>query len=271
MRAPEGTLVNCSLPAATFQRMVVCHSLVDIILGALASAIPKKMMGDSCGCIYNDATGINLETHPRGGDVDHRQKWSDGPSQGGLGARATKDGVNAMACHVTNVANPPVEVTEIEAPVLILERALRPNSGGPGRYRGGLGQIYRWRSLGRDVRFSWTSQKTKIPPQGLLKGKPGQGSRWLTTLASGESCELERAIGVSELGYGDTVTCLMAGGGGYGDPFLRDPERVRQDVMDGLVTLESARDDYGVVIQDMETFSIDWAATRAVRNRRKTE
>ncbi len=271
MRAPEGSLVNCSLPAATFQRMVVCHSLVDLILGALAPAIPERVMADSCGCIYNDATGINLESHPRGGDVDHRQKWSDGPSQGGLGARGTKDGVNAMACHVTNVANPPVEVTEIEAPVLILERALRPNSGGPGRYRGGLGQIYRWRSLGRDVRFSWTSQKTKIPPQGLLKGEPGQVGRWLTTLASGESRELDRAIGVSELSYGDTVTCFMSGGGGYGDPFLRDPERVRQDVIEGLVDLESARDDYGVVIRDRETFNIDWAATQAIRNRPKTK
>jgi N-methylhydantoinase B len=171
-------------------------------------------MADSCGNIYNDATGINLETHGRGGDTDHRQKWSDGPSQGGLGARATKDGVSAMACHVTNVANPPVEVTEIEAPVLVLERRLRPDSGGPGRYRGGLGQVYSWRALARDVRFSWTSQKTRIPPQGLLKGKPGQCGRWVVTLANGEPRVLEQAIGVSKLGYGDAVTCEMAGGGG---------------------------------------------------------
>jgi N-methylhydantoinase B len=63
----------------------------------------------------------------------------------------------------------------------------------------------------------------------------------------------------------------MAGGGGYGDPFLRDPERVRQDVIEGLVDLESARDDYGVVIRDRETFNIDWAATQAIRNRPKTK
>lgn len=269
MQAPEGSLVNCSLPAATFQRMVVCHSLVDLIMGALAPAIPERVMADSCGCIYNDATGINLETHPRGGDVDHRQKWSDGPSQGGLGARATKDGVSAMACHVTNVANPPVEVTEIEAPVLILERSLRPDSGGPGQHRGGLGQIYRWKSLARDVRFSWTSQKMKTPPQGLLHGKPGQAGRWLVTQAGRKTRELERAIGVCELGPDDIVTCFMAGGGGYGDPWVRDPERVREDVIDGLVTLESAREDYGVVLQEMEPFSIDWPATQILRNRFK--
>ncbi|MCB0010211.1 MAG: hydantoinase B/oxoprolinase family protein, partial [Anaerolineales bacterium] len=72
LHAPEGSLVNCRLPAATFQRMVVCHSLVDLLLGALAPALPHKVIGDSCGNIYNDATGINLETHGRGGDTDHR-------------------------------------------------------------------------------------------------------------------------------------------------------------------------------------------------------
>ncbi len=252
IHAPEGSLVNCRLPAATFQRMVVCHSLVDLIMGALAPAIPERVMADSCGCIYNDATGINLKTHGRGGDVDHRQKWSDGPSQGGLGARADKDGISAMACHVTNVANPPVEVTEIEAPVLVLERSLRPDSGGPGQYRGGHGQIYAWRSLAHDVRFSWTSQKTEIPPQGLFGGKPGKRGRWIVRRASGEEYTLDEAIGSIELEYGDTVICLMAGGGGYGDPLLRERELVREDVANGLVSVESARDDYGVGIVELE-------------------
>jgi N-methylhydantoinase B len=254
IRAPEGSLVNCRLPAATFQRMVVCHSLVDLIMGALAPAIPERVMADSCGCIYNDGNGINLGTHGRGGDVDHRQKWSDGPSQGGLGARPDKDGVSAMACHVTNVASPPVEVVEIEAPVLILERALRPDSGGPGQYRGGLGQIYTWQALAHDACFSWTSQKTKIPPQGLFRGKPGLPGRWIIERANGEEYVLQYAIGSMDLGYGDIVTCLMAGGGGYGDPRLRDPEAVRRDVLDGLVSPQSARDDYGVMIADSETY-----------------
>jgi N-methylhydantoinase B len=264
MRAPEGSLVNCRMPAATFQRMVVCHSLVDLIMGALAPAMPQRVMADSCGCIYNDATGINLDTHGRGGDVDHRQKWSDGPSQGGLGARPTRDGVSAMAAHVTNVANPPVEVTEIEAPVLILERALRPDSGGPGQFRGGLGQIYTWKSLARNVRFSWTSQKTVVPPQGLLGGQPGAPGRWVLRLGDGEEAPLEQAIGTAELDYGDVVTCLMAGGGGYGDPLARDPQAVLEDVRAGLVSVESARTQYGVVI-DPDSRKLDEKATRALR------
>jgi len=269
--APEGSLVNCRLPAATYQRMVVCHSVVDLIMGALAPAIPDRIMADSCGCIYNSGTGINLETHGRGGDVESRQGWSDCCSHGGLGARATKDGLGAMACHVTNVANPPVEVTEIGAPVLVLERALRPNSGGAGQYRGGLGQIYTWKSLASDALFSWTSQKTKVPPQGFFKGKPGQVGRWIVRNADGEESELEHAIGNMELGYGDIVTCLMAGGGGYGDPLLRYPDAVQQDVRRGFVSIQNAQDDYGVVISGSGSYEIDRAATETLRTDRLTE
>jgi N-methylhydantoinase B len=81
---------------------------------------------------------------------------------------------------------------------------------------------------------------------------------------------LQHAIGTAELEYGDSVVCLMAGGGGYGDPHLRDPEAVRRDVMDGLVSLNSARDDYGVVLADSGDCEIDVAATEALRSRRRT-
>jgi N-methylhydantoinase B len=269
--APEGSLVNARLPAACYQRMVVCHSLVDLIMGALAPAIPEQVMADSCGCIYNSGTGINLETHSRGGDVEHRQGWSDCCSHGGLGARASKDGISAMACHVTNVANPPVEVTEIGAPIIVLERSLRPDSGGPGQFRGGLGQIYVWKSQAHDVLFSWTSQKTRIPPQGNFGGKPGQSGRWVVRRQGEQEFELEQSIGTLELGYGDTVTCYMAGGGGSGDPFLRDPEAVRQDVLRGLVSIENARSEYGVVIPDPSDCEIDITATAALRKARLTK
>lgn len=267
MYAPPGSLVNCQSPAATFQRMVVCHSLVDLIMGALAPAIPERVMADSCGCIYNDATGINLETHGLGGDMDHRQKWSDGPSQGGLGGHSGLDGVSAMACHVTNVANPPVEVTEIEAPVLILERSLRCDSGGPGKFRGGLGQIYSWRALAHSVRFSWTSQKTAIPPQGVFGGKPGATGKWLLRSDNGKEQPLRYAIGTKELDYGDEVTCLMAGGGGYGDPLERNPQSVLADVRLGLISLENALKDYGVMI-DPDQMEIDLEATTRLREGR---
>jgi N-methylhydantoinase B len=263
--APEGSLVNCRLPAACYQRMVVCHSIVDLIIGALAPAIPEQVMGESCGCIYNSGTGINIETHSRGGDVEHRQGWSDCCSHGGLGARAHKDGISAMACHVTNVANPPVEVTENGAPVIILERSLLPDSAGAGQFRGGLGQIYIWKSLAHDVLFSWTSQKTKIPPQGLFGGKPGKSGRWIVQRQGEQAYQLQESIGTIELGFGDTVTCYMAGGGGYGDPFLRDPEAVKQDVLLGLVSIENAQKEYGVIFIDSKSFEIDYQLTASLR------
>jgi N-methylhydantoinase B len=269
IQAPKGTLVNCQLPAATFQRMVVCHSIVDLLMGALAPALPEKVMADSCGCIYNDATGVNLETHGQGGDMDHRQKWSDGPSQGGLGARPYKDGVSAMAAHVTNVANPPVEVTEIEAPVLIVERALRIDSGGPGKFRGGLGQVYTWKGLAQGIRFSWTSQKTVIPPQGLFGGLPGSQGRWLVRPAGGEQFAIEKSIGTAELEENVEVTCLMAGGGGYGDPYDRDPQAVQEDVRLGLVSIGSARRDYGVVLNG-EALEVDQEETMKLRGEGRT-
>ncbi|MCA9983429.1 MAG: hydantoinase B/oxoprolinase family protein, partial [Anaerolineales bacterium] len=268
LHAPERSLVNCRLPAATFQRMVVCHSLVDLLLGALAPALPHKVIGDSCGNIYNDATGINLETHGRGGDTDHRQKWSDGPSQGGLGARSFKDGVSAMACHVTNVANPPVEVTEIEAPVLVLERSLRVDSGGAGQFRGGLGQLYRWRGLAHEIRFSWSSQKTAIPPQGVFGGRPGAPGKWLWQPRGEDARPLTASIGTAELAYGDEMTCLLAGGGGYGDPLTRDPAAVAHDVRLGLVSAAAARAEYGVVLL-ADSCSVDLAATSLLRQEMK--
>jgi N-methylhydantoinase B len=234
-------------------------------MGALARAIPEKVMGESCGCIYNSGTGVNCETHNRGGDVEHRQGWSDCCSHGGLGARAHKDGISAMACHVTNVANPPVEVTEIGAPVLILERSLWPDSGGAGQYRGGLGQIYIWKSQAYDVFFSWTSQKTRIPPQGLFGGKPGKSGRWFVRRNGQEEIELKESIGNLQLGYGDTVTCFMAGGGGYGNPLLRDPEAVRQDVVRGLVSIKNAKDEYGVLFSDSNADEIDVFASDTLR------
>jgi N-methylhydantoinase B len=117
------------------------------------------------------------------------------------------------------------------------------------------------------VRASWTSQKTKIPPQGVQGGKPGAVGRWFVKTADGDEYELDRSIGTMELEYGDAVTCLMAGGGGYGDPLSRALEAVLQDVKYGVVSIQSARDDYGVVFKETDALEIDVAATKTVRSK----
>ncbi len=263
--APEGTLVNCSMPNGCFQRMVTDHILVDLIMGAMSQAIPNKIMADSCGNIYDFCSAINLETHPRGGEVNHRQYWGE-IVPGGLGARPNKDGLTIMSCHVTNCPIPPVEAQEIEAPMLFIERAIEPDTAGPGKFRGGFAQRRKWKVVGYEAQFFHTSQKSKIPPQGLFGAMEGKSGKWIINEGKEDEEVLKYAMGdVIFLDYGDTVTCITASGGGYGNPYERDPELVRKDVIEELVSIENAKKDYGVIINP-ETLEIDFEETKKARS-----
>ncbi|MBQ7625419.1 MAG: hydantoinase B/oxoprolinase family protein [Clostridia bacterium] len=262
--APEGTLVNAKMPVGCFERMVTDHVLVDLIMGAMSEAVPEKVMADSCGCCYDFCNGTNLETHPRGGESTHRQYWGE-VVPGGLGARAHKDGLSVMSCHVTNCPIPPAEAQETEAPMMFIERGIMPDSEGAGKYRSGFAQRRKWVILGYDGLFSRVSQKFKIPPQGIFGGLPGQCSKWIINEGKENERVLDAAMGdVIPVEYGDTVTCLTASGGGCGDPFERDPEKVAEDVSLGLVSLKRARDVYGVAL-DPETFEVDTETTKKIR------
>ncbi|WP_372624279.1 hydantoinase B/oxoprolinase family protein [Falsiroseomonas sp.] len=239
--APPGTLVNAQAPAAVMQRMVVCHSLVDLIMGAFAPAVPDRVMGDSCGCLYNysicDMPGTNRRT--MFGEV----------VPGGIGATRTADGIDAMACHVTNCHIPPIEAMESEQPVLYLRRELRTGSGGAGRWRGGVGYVLAYRILGDKPQLHRTSQKSRSLPQGVHGGLPGDGGRWVINEGTPQEHTLRYAIGDMEtLAQGDTVTHYTPAGGGYGPPHERDPALVQRDVRYGFVSLAEARNLYGVVL-----------------------
>lgn len=262
--APEGTLVNCTIPIGCYERMVTDHVIVDLIMGAMSKAIPDRVMADSCGCLYNFASAINLETHPRGGEINHRQGWGE-VVPGGLGARATKDGISVMSCNVTNCALPPIEAQEIEGPVLFIERFILHDSAGPGKFRGGFSQKTKWKTLGYDTQFSYLSQKSKIPPQGLFGGRPGRCSEWIINEGTSKEMKLKYAMGNPLfLEYGDSVTFITPGGGGYGNPFERDPEAVREEVKKELLSIKRAKKDYGVVI-DPITLQVDEEATKVAR------
>lgn len=270
--APPGSLVNCRKPAACYQRMVVCHMLVDLIMGALKEAVPERVMADSCGCIYDFGSGINFETHPFGGEVGlPRQAWGEVvPS--GLGARSYKDGISVMSCHVTNVPIPPLEALEVEAPVLYLKREFGPNSAGPGKYRGGFGQILKWKTLaeGKTTQLNYTSQKHKIKPQGFFGGLAGRSGRWVINEGMPDERDLPYSIGDTYvLDHGDTVTLYALGGGGYGNPLERDPNFVLDDVRNDLITRQDAFADYGVMI-GTDALAVDLNATRAEREKRKS-
>lgn len=236
--APKGTLVNAQLPAACFQRMVVCHSIVDLVMGAVAQAAPERAMGDSCGCHYNSIVAPNLDT----GEIGVASEVAPG----GIGATFCADGIDVMSCHVTNCPIPPIEATEIEAPVLYLRREFAADTGGAGRWRGGMGQVLEYRALGVRSLFDHTSQKSVVTPQGMMGGLPGDGGGWIINRGTDSERRLKYAIDdVEFLTQGDTVTHITPGGGGYGDPAGRSRARILADIDAELVSVEAARRDYG--------------------------
>lgn len=246
--APPGTLVNARSPAAVYQRMVVCHTVVDLVMGALAKAVPERVMGDSCGCSYNWVHSID----PRS---DSAKTFGE-VAPGGLGATHAADGINVMACHVTNCHIPPMESMEIESPVLYLQREFRSDTGGAGEYRGGVGQVLKYKILGKSPMLAHTSQKSKSLPQGVAGGKPGDGGGWIINEGLAAEHRLQYATGELEpLVEHDTVTHMTPGGGGYGDPHRRNPAAVAADVRAGLVSPEKAWSVYGVRLDSNGTIS----------------
>jgi N-methylhydantoinase B len=221
--------------------MIICHTIVDLVMGAMAQAVPQRIMADSCGCLYN----YTIASKPGTGE---RTVFGE-VVPGGLGATAYADGIEVVACHVTNCHIPPSEAIEMESPVLYLRREMRCDSGGAGRYRGGVGQALSYRILGDDPGLQHTSQKSVSLPQGVCGGLPGDGGRWVINEGQAQEHRLEFAIGdIEPLRRGDTVTHYTPGGGGYGDPLAREPEAVARDVRAGLVSLGGAEELYGVVL-----------------------
>ncbi len=239
--APAGSMVNAQWPAAVQQRMVVCHSIVDLIMGALEKCAPERVMGDSVGCSYNEiiATDLMKGTRVHFGEV----------SPGGLGGTAVRDGASALSCHVTNCPLPPIEVNEIENPVLYTQREFLTDSAGAGKQRGGTGIVLSYKVLTDHPQLSFTSQKSKIPPQGVAGGHPGKSGAWFVNPGTPDEFRLEYSMGdLIPIKRGDIVTQYTNGGGGYGNPKDRDVEAVIHDIKEGLVSIEGAERDYGVKI-----------------------
>lgn len=237
--APPGTLANAQWPAAVQQRMVVCHSMVDLIMGALQDCVPERVLGDSVGCAYNEiiATDLMKGTRVHFGEI----------APGGMGGTALKDGASALSCHLTNCPIPPIEVNEIEHPVLYLQREFVADTGGAGEHRGGVGMVLSYQVRTDFPQLSYTSQKSKVPPQGVAGGRPGKSGAWYVNPGTPVEDKLEFAMGdLKPINNGDIVTQYTNGGGGYGDPAKRDLKAILLDIKEGLVTVEGAERDYGL-------------------------
>lgn len=233
--APEGTILNCKRPAAVASRHLVGHFLPGLILGALAQVMPERVLAGGA-----DPGWMSI----------WRATWPSGKGAnftlfqlGGTGARPTKDGLNTTG-FPSGVGGVPAEVIETQAPLVQLQRALRPDSGGAGKFRGGLGQFTDFAHVGAGKwSLSGMIDRTLFEAQGLLGGLSGGIGEFKL---NGETAVPKTVMWMEP----DAVISLNPpGGGGYGNPSERDPQLVLQDVVDGYVTIEAAKAQYGVEVR----------------------
>jgi N-methylhydantoinase B len=247
-------LFNPRPPAAAGARAVMQQRIVDVILQALAHAIPRRVIAASSHWANPIFEGFD----PGRG---RRFVYYD-IIVGGMGARPHADGAEAV-CGSFNLENIPVEVNESNYPILIERLELIPDSAGAGRFRGSCGLRKDIRFLGERGSVSNLSDRHRFPAPGLFDG--GAGERGRTVLNPGTDAEQDlHPKAIYPLAHGDLVSLRTSGSGGYGDARERDPARVAADVALGYVSTERAREDYAVVI-DEGTGAVDAAATAARR------
>ena len=255
-----GTIVSAERPAAMRWWMTFPMTIVDTIFKALAKAIPDRVIaGHHADLMITNVHGIA----PQNGRFFIA---STGPLGGGWGAKRNEDGVSATVClNDGDTHNSPIEHVESKYPILYERHALRDDSGGPGRHRGGLGieQVIQARS---PVTINMQIDRVHCAPWGLAGGKAGRGNQVAIRINGQETAGLPNAkVLTQQLKPGDSFVLRSGGGGGFGPPTDREVERVARDVEQGYVSREVARDVYGVAFT--EDGRIDTPATQQLRKR----
>jgi len=234
--APLGRVVNASAPAPVVNRMTIAHRIVNVVMGALAQVIPQRIpaayYGVSYVCMLESALGDGT-----------RRIYFDS-EVGGWGAEPRRDGANAFSCGLHNIAAVPIEMLESAHPIRFTAYALRPDSGGAGCHRGGLGLIREWRLMAPEGRFAATFDRFTHRPYGLAGGHPGAAGALLLTRADGTTTRLRSKLSDLALEAGDTIRIETSGGGGHGAPSSRDPAAIAADLTNGYMTLQQAIDTY---------------------------
>lgn len=227
--APEGSVVNARFPAAVSLRHLAVLRIADTLLRAFAELYPEQSIA---GCFVGFSSVAIEGTSPRTGHLTVLQD----DLGGGMGAGPGADGLGAVDQHLGNVGILPVEVCELQYPVRIGCTELIPDSGGAGRWRGGLGIRREYLILDHEQRaVAYTEQSDpQFAPWGLAGGRPGRPARVTLVRADGTRQAIRKATFIAR--PGDRIVLETGGGGGFGDPALRDSETVRSDLADGLVT-----------------------------------
>src|SRR5437763_7447060 len=258
---PPGRVVSATKPAAMRVWMTVPMTVCDTLFKALAPACPERTIAAH----YADLCIVN----PHGFDPQTgRYFWAHiGHPGGGWGAKHDEDGMSATVClNDGDTHNSPVEATEAKSPIIVERRTLRQDSGGPGKFRGGLG-------VANEVRMRRTAtihahvERTICAPWGLHGGKDALANG-IAIVGDGDAAEKfpTGKIRDTDLAAGEGFLIETAGGGGFWSPLERDPKRVLADVRSGYVSLEAARRDYGAVIhQHGRRFELDHQGTEELR------
>ena len=241
MVAPPGTVVNCTHPAPVVGGWETQTRLTDTLFKALAAAIPLRVPAGTKAMMCQVAFG---GIDPRDGDYYAYYE----AIAGGYGARASRDGADAIQAHGQNTENAPIEETERGYPIRIARYELVEDSDGAGQFRGGLGLRRDYEFPGHEVSFTILADRDRWGPHGLFGGQAGLKASYI--LNPGREHIALSSKTTIQLKPGDGVSYRTCGGGGYGDPRRRDPEAVERDVREGKVSATRARDVYGVKNQD---------------------
>jgi N-methylhydantoinase B len=252
--APRGTVTNCTWPAPVVGGWETQTRLVEVMFRALLPAFPERLPAGTKGMMCQAGFG-SLDT-VAGSYICFYDTLA-----GGYGGRHASDGPDAVQAHGQNTENAPVEETELHYPVSIDRLALVEDSEGPGRFRGGLGVRKDYR-FDLHTTFTVLADRDRRGPWGAAGGGSGRVAEYVHVRDG-----VETRIGSKstiDLVPGDVISIRSCGGGGYGPPEERDPERVLRDVLEGKVSVERARGEYRVAIADRR---IDEAATAELRRR----
>lgn len=253
----HGSVLAPELPAPVNTYMPIANVAAEAIFDALRSALPRARIAEC-------SRGIS-------GTLSHMVPGGRYPlvqyelPAGAVGARADRDGVSASKAHVANGTITPVEIIESEFPVEVVRFELVPDSGGAGRFRGGLSYVREYRMAG-DAQFSARGGRLRTPPRGRDGGESGSSGATTVNPGSPDEHRITAGDGIVRLQDGDVLRREMTGAGGYGDPRTRPVEQVLGDVREGYVSPEGARESYGVVVvRSGRAWAVDERATHELR------
>jgi N-methylhydantoinase B len=217
-----GSLLDCRFPAPVAARAHTCQRVVDVIVGALADALPGQAVGAANGA---NTTAVFSGRDPRTGE-DYLYLETLG---GGFGGRATRDGTDGVQVHITNTSNLPVEAIEMEYPLRVERYGFVEDSGGAGRHRGGLGLRRVITPVDHDCTFNGAGERFRHRPWGVFGGEPGERGRFVHEDAHGRPTVLDNKPSGVRVRAGERVVVETPGAGGYGPPGERDPAAVAVD------------------------------------------